>query len=183
MTLLNAAWMPECTMRRVICHWTGGAYRASGLDRQHYHLLIEGDGNIVRGDRSIADNVRTTGGPYAAHTRACNQFSIGVAVCCMARAQERPFRPGLAPMTELQFERMAELVAELCLRYRIPVTPKTVLGHGEVQTNLGIAQSGKWDPLVLPWKPTMPKADVARHFRALVQSAIQVREEPELAQR
>ena len=40
----------------------------------------------------------------------------------------------------------------------------TVLGHGEVQRNLGIKQRSKWDPMVLPWAPTRKPAAVgARH--------------------
>lgn len=170
MALVDPSWMPACDMRRIICHWTGGGYRATGLDRSHYHILIEGDGALVRGSLSIADNVRLTGA-YAKHTRGCNQNSIGVAVCCMFQARERPFRPGRFPMTESQFLRMAAVVAELCARYGIGVSDKTVLGHGEVQDNLGIAQDAKWDPLVLPWNPGLKKRDVGAYFRDLVRSA------------
>jgi N-acetyl-anhydromuramyl-L-alanine amidase AmpD len=171
MALVDPSWMPACDMRRIICHWTGGGYRATGLDRSHYHILIEGDGALVRGSFSIADNVRLTGA-YAKHTRGCNQNSIGVAVCCMFQAQERPFRPGRFPMTESQFLRMAAVVAELCARYGIPVTEQTVLGHGEVQATLGILQEAKWDPLVLPWNPGLNKRDAGAYFRDLVRSAM-----------
>jgi len=63
---------------------------------------------------------------------------------------------------------MAELAAELCKHYDIPVTPKTVLGHFEVQDNLGIAQRGKWDPGFLPWEPAAGESEVGRRFRNLV---------------
>jgi len=60
---------------------------------------------------------------------------------------------------------MAAVAAELAKFYKIPVGPTTILGHGEVQKNLGIAQKGKWDPLVLPWDPKLTRAQVGKMFR------------------
>ncbi|WP_201271599.1 N-acetylmuramoyl-L-alanine amidase [Sinorhizobium meliloti] len=155
-------------MKRIICHWSAGGHKATDLDRRHYHLLIEDDGELVRGFHSIEANESTRDGDYAAHTLNANTGSIGVAVCCMAGANEQPFRQGSAPMTRLQWETMAQVVAELCRAYRIQVTPATVLAHGEVERNLGISQRGKWDPLVLPWDTDLSKRDVAEFFRAKV---------------
>lgn len=166
-------WMPEAKMKRVICHWTGGAYKASSLDRMHYHILIEEDGELVRGFRSIDENEDVRRGPYAAHTLRCNSGSVGVAVCCMAGAEEAPFDPGRFPMTEVQWERMAEVTAELCDRYGIAVTDRTVLGHGEVQRNLGIPQRRKWDPLLLPWRPRWAPERVGDFFRTRVSAALE----------
>jgi hypothetical protein len=40
--------------------WTGQrGYKASSLDKAHYHVLIEDDGNLVKGTHSIQDNVST----------------------------------------------------------------------------------------------------------------------------
>ncbi|GBC95618.1 hypothetical protein HRbin16_01410 [bacterium HR16] len=179
MTLIPKDWLPACSMKRVICHWTAGGYKATSLDRAHYHILIEDDGKLVRGTHSIADNVSTADGVYAAHTAKCNTGSIGVSVCCMAGAQASPFQPGPFPMTQKQWETMAKVVAELCLFYQIPVTPQTVLGHGEVETALGIPQHGKWDPMVLPWAPEMSRTQVGNLLRALVQRAMLGDEPPE----
>lgn len=170
MAVIKKEWLPNVAMKRIICHWTAGAYRASQLDKAHYHILIEKDGKLVRGTHSIADNVSTSDGVYAAHTLGTNTGSIGVAACCMAGAVERPFSPGLAPLLEVQWEVMAQVVGELCQFYQIPVTPRTVMGHGEVQANLGIAQKGKWDPMVLPWNPEMSRTQVGTFFRSLVQN-------------
>jgi hypothetical protein len=170
--LLDPAWLPSCSMKRVICHWTAGGHKASSLDKEHYHVLVEADGKLVRGRRSIADNVSTTDGVYAAHTKGCNTGSIGIAVCAMSAAVERPFHPGPQPMLEAQWRRLAEVAAELCRAYSIPVTPKTVLGHGEVQVQLGVTQAGKWDPMVLPWDPAMSASQVGTFFRTLVQARI-----------
>lgn len=143
---LPADWMPEACMSRVIVHWTAGAHRASGLDRSHYHILIEGDGKLVRGTPSIdLNDARGIRQGYAAHTLNCNTGSIGVSLCCMAGAVERPFQPGSAPMTREQWNALPAVLADLCRRYAIPVTPATVLSHAEVQGTLRIAQRGKWD--------------------------------------
>lgn len=140
-------------MDRIICHWSEGNYQANDTDLQAYHILIEGDGTVRFGTHTIDDNVETSDRDYAAHTLNCNTRSIGVACCCMRDCQERPFNAGPRPLKREQWEQMARVVAELCDFYNIPVTPRTVLGHGEVQNQLRIRQRGKWDPMVLPWDP------------------------------
>lgn len=153
--LVPADWMPAAQMNRVIVHWTAGAHRASGLDRSHYHILIEGGGKLVRGIPSIDLNDAGGAKPgYAAHTLNCNTGSIGVSLCCMAGAIERPFKTGTAPMTRAQWDALAVL-ADLCRRYSIPVTPRTVLSHAEVQGTLGIKQNGKWDISRLAFDPSV----------------------------
>jgi len=165
------AWMSDCKMERVIVHWTAGSHDASTLDEEHYHILVEGDGHLVRGEHTIQDNVDTSN-DYAAHTRGCNTRSIGVAVCCMGGAIEQPFHAGKFPMTKVQYEVLATVVADLCEKYDIPVDAKHVLGHGEVQQNLGIKQNGKWDPLILPWDPGKSRSAVANAFRELVKAQL-----------
>jgi len=59
-------------------------------------------------------------------------------------------------------------IAELCDFYGIPVTPKTVLNHGEVQSILGVEQRGKWDVMVLPWSPGLSWEMVGNKFRERV---------------
>ena len=158
----------QCQMVRVVVHWTAGSYKASDLDKSHYHLLIEGDGTVVAGTHPIACNAKPPQKVRASHTRNCNTGSIGVAVCCMAGARERPFQAGSFPMTQTQWEVLAKVVAELCRRYNIPASATTVLAHGEVQSRLNIAQLGKWDPMVLPWAPALPRAEVMDGFRERV---------------
>lgn len=172
-------WMPECRMARVITHWTAGAYHASETDREHYHILIEGDGRLVRGDASIRDNLSTADGDYAAHTRRLNTGSIGVTVCCMGGAMRAPFRPGSFPMRREQYEAMALATADLCCRYAIPVTPQTVLGHGEVEAILRVPQWGKWDPMLLPWAPGLSARQVGDAFRERVAALLRSSGPPE----
>lgn len=166
MAILRTNQKPNANPKRIICHWTAGAYKASDLDRKHYHFLVEDDGNIVQGLHNIADNDSARDGKYAAHTLRCNTRSIGLSACCMNGATRA--NPGRFPLKEGQWRRMAALAAELCEHYDIPVTPTTVLGHFEVQENLGIMQRGKWDPGFLPWDPSASQAEVGRRFRNLV---------------
>jgi peptidoglycan hydrolase-like protein with peptidoglycan-binding domain len=159
-------------MQRVICHWSEGHYRANSIDLEHYHILIEGGGDVRFGEHTIDDNVSTSDDDYAAHTRGANTGSIGVACCCMVGCNERPFRPGPEPMTQEQWNAMCQVVAELCAFYKIPVTDKTVLGHGEVQKNLNRPQLGKWDPMVWPWDTSKTASEVGNALRSQVQALL-----------
>jgi hypothetical protein len=151
--IVPVEWMPACSMKRVICHWTAGSHSASSEDVAAYHILIEGDGRLVRGSYSIKDNVDTSDGRYAAHTKSSNTGCIGVSLCCMAGAVESPFNAGRYPMLEKQWDVLSMVVAELCSTYAIPVAEETVLTHAEVQGTLGITQSGKWDYTRLAFDP------------------------------
>lgn len=156
--VVPAHWMPPGRLERIICHWTGGQHRASATDRSRYHVLIEGDGKLERGDSPISANGIGGTGRRASHTLNCNTGSIGVSLCCMAGASEQPFDPGGAPMAAVQWERLVRVVADLCRRYDIPVTPQTVLSHAEVEANLGIKQRGKWDFTRLAFDPSLKGA-------------------------
>ena len=138
-------------MKRVIMHWTGGSHTASSSDTNHYHWVVEGSGNVVAGKFKPEDNLDTQT-PYAAHTRRLNTGSIGVAMCSMHRAKERPLEVGAYPITKTQLDSFVEVVADLCIKYNIKVTRKTVLTHAEVQPTLGVKQSSKWD---ICWLPEM----------------------------
>ena len=172
MRVVPEDWMPECEMKRIICHWTAGGYDASDAELEDYHILVLQDGSLVCGTHAIDANAKPIGQSYAAHTLHCNTESIGISVCCMANAIESPFDGGKCPMTKWQWEVLAQVAADLAQRYGIPVTPQTILGHGEVESNLGIEQRGKWDPLILPWQPTLSKKEVGDRFRARVQTLL-----------
>ncbi|WP_223998386.1 N-acetylmuramoyl-L-alanine amidase [Aureimonas sp. SA4125] len=175
-------------MARVICHWSAGRHEASSVDRQHYHLIIEDDGNLVRGDLSIKANEAPIRGNYAAHTLGTNTGSIGVALACMVGAIENPFRAGVAPMTATQWETLIEVVADLCRRYGIEPTPTTVLSHAEVQANLGNRQRGKWDFTRLAFDPDIVGAcTIGDRLRmavgiAMAGGAVRAIEEPAAAE-
>lgn len=155
--IINADWMPDVAMQRIIGHWTAGNHHPSAEDLQHYHIVIDGEGGLHRGKFSIAANapLRLREGTYAAHTFNCNSRSIGVSLACMAEAVERPFDSGRAPLQKIQWLRLIEVMAALACRYDIPVTPQTILTHAEVQSNLAIRQKQKWDISRLPFDTTI----------------------------
>lgn len=158
MSTVPASWMPQCTMKRIIVHWTAGTHDASENDRAHYHVLIEADGKLVRGIPPISGNAKNQVGERAHHTLNSNTESIGVSLCCMGNAIESPFDAGKWPMTRVQWAQLSLILADLCREYGIKVTNKTVLSHAEVQTNLGIKQRGKWDIARLAFEPSIKGA-------------------------
>lgn len=163
-------------LRGIVTHWSAGhSHHASDLDREHYHICIEGDGRLVRGEKSILANLKTSDGHYAAHCRGFNTKTIGVSVMCMGGAIESPRYFGTHPMTREQWDAMLLVCADLSERYQIPVTPTTILGHGEVERTLGIDQNGKWDPLCLPWAPKLSRREVADLMREGIRSALKGR--------
>ncbi len=145
MTTIPDEWMPEVLMERIHLHWTAGHHSASDYERTRYHILVEGDGRLVRGKNSIAGNARGSTSPITSHTLNANTGAIGVSLCCMALAKEVPYTPGPAAMTRAQWVASIAVVAQLASRYRILVTPQTILTHAEVETNLRITQENKWD--------------------------------------
>lgn len=168
--LVPADWMPNATIKGIVVHWTAGAHVASSFDKSHYHILIEGDGGLVRGRPTIDLNSLPKVRPgYAEHALNCNTGFIGVSLCCMAEANEQPYRPGTAPMTKAQWDVLPLVLRDLCKRYDIAVSPKTVLSHAEVQTNLGITQRGKWDITRLAFDPSIQGARaIGDRFRAAI---------------
>lgn len=141
--------------KRTITHWTGGAGRANSVDKKHYHRITEHDGNIVWGNEEIEDNIVTSDGDYAAHTRNLNTGSIGLAMAGMMDATDYPLNFGPAPITRVQFEAHCKLVAEVHTEYRIPITRETCLTHAEVEPTLGVKQNQKWDITILQFEPTI----------------------------
>ncbi len=161
-------------MKRIIFHWTAGSGRASALDREHYHRLVEFDGTVINGKEAIEDNIVTSDDDYAAHTLRMNTGSIGVAVCGMMDAKESPFEAGPAPITEEAFDALAQLGADLCMTYGIPVSDTTTLTHAEVEPNLGVKQRGKWDITRLPFKPELRGAKpCGDYLRKLIRDKMQ----------
>ncbi|MGG5888596.1 N-acetylmuramoyl-L-alanine amidase [Falsiroseomonas sp. HC035] len=153
--LIPKDWMPDARMERIHVHWTAGRHAANATDRKSYHILIEGTGALVRGDRSIAANARGSGLPPASHTLNANTGAIGVSMCCMHQAEEHPFAGGAAPLLKLQWDTMVAVVAQLARRYAIPVTRATILTHAEVHATLGIPQRNKWDITRLAFDPSV----------------------------
>lgn len=158
-TTIPESWLPKVPMKRIILHWTAGAYTPNSTDLKAYHFVIDGDGKWHRGV-DVAKNSGSLKSGYAAHTLNCNTDSIGVSLACMAGAVESPFKAGAYPMKVKQVDSLVDGVRELCRVYNIPVGRKTVLSHAEVQSTLGIAQRQKWDYTRLPFDDGMRGAHV-----------------------
>lgn len=166
--LVPSSWFDPVTMTGIVFHWSGGNHTASGLDKTHYHIIIDGGGNLVRG-KAIAKNAAPLPKDYAAHTAGHNSGIIGVSLACMAGAKEAPFSPGSAPMTTLQWNRLPVVLADLCRFYGIAPTRRNVLSHAEVQKTLGIPQKQKWD---IAWTPGMAKPGDAIAIGDQVRAAV-----------
>lgn len=154
-TLVPMSWMPWAQMKGIIWHWTAGTHKANAVDKKPYHIIIEGDGKLIRGDYSIKDNEPPAKADRAHHTLNCNTGYIGTSMAGMKDAKESPFSAGPYPITLVQWQTMSKVLADLCLRYGIPVTESTVLSHAEVEKTLGIKQRNKWDVARLPFDSTL----------------------------
>jgi len=159
------------SLQRIVMHWSAGTHKVSALDRQHYHFIVGGDGQVVPGIHAPEANIRPVKGKYAAHTLSLNTGSIGVALAAMAGAQERPFNAGQAPITAVQLEKFVHLIAALSCKYNIPVTREAILSHAEVQPTLKVKQKGKWDiawipGMVAPGNPVLVGDELRRRIAA-----------------
>lgn len=159
-------------IHRIVMHWTAGADGVIGLERQHYHLIIDRAGRIHTGTLKPEANVDCRDGRYAAHTRALNTGSIGISLDAMAGAKQSPFDPGKYPITQEQVQALAETVADLCETYQIPIDRTSVLTHAEVEPTLGVKQRSKWD---ITWLPGMSKPgdpiEVGDKLRSMIVAA------------
>lgn len=159
-------------LSRIIIHWTAGGYRASVLDKNHYHFLYQGDGNVVPGDLPPDENITLNDRIYGAHTRNLNTGSIGVAFCGMASAVITPFSTGPYPLLNSQLRAGYAHIGALARRYGIPIERTTVLTHAEVEPTLRVKQRGKWD---IRWLPGMeaigPAVEVGDQIRAAIRAA------------
>ena len=123
-------------IQRVILHWTAGRYLPNVIDRAHYHLLVDGQGQLHQGPRPV--------GYYLPHTRLLNTGSAGLAVCGMCGATG-PQRPGNYPINSHQIEALCSLAAKIVRYNSLPINEQTVLCHSEVPRVYNIPQRGRWD--------------------------------------
>lgn len=154
---LDISHMPQVPMQRIILHWTAGHFGVMQEELRHYHGIID---NLQRFHWGVPIEYNVApieqGEMYAAHTRGLNSGSIGIAVDCMAGAEETPTgcNPGRSPFTEAMYWAMIHYVNQIALRYNIPVRHDTIFSHAEAHL-LGYPQAGKWDFTRLPFDPTI----------------------------
>lgn len=156
-------------MKRIILHWTAGSYQPNHTDFEHYHYLVNGQGLVIKGKYKPEDNLNCTDGKYAQHTGGGNTGSIGVSMCGMLGFKNRA-NVGQYPLTKAQVERCFKLVAELCKKYNIAITPQTVLTHYEFgKSHPKTKSAGKIDIVYLPPYPTVEQNKIGDFIRGKVQ--------------
>ncbi|MFD1481587.1 N-acetylmuramoyl-L-alanine amidase [Paracoccus nototheniae] len=130
-------------LTRIHWHWTAGGYVPNSTDLRAYHGLIPGEGR----PRWPVDPTASR-----SHTLNANGGAIGISICAMTGAQERPFDRGRAPITPYQVCELVRETARMCRAYDIPVSRWSTLSHAEIQPTLGVVQRWKWD---ITWLPGM----------------------------
>lgn len=155
-------------MKRIIIHWTAGAYTPNTTDKEHYHYLIDKNGKVHNGKYKPEDNANCNDGRYAAHTGGGNTGSIGVSLCGMYNFKNRN-SIGPYPLTKVQVEAAFKLCADLAAKYKIPVTPQTVMTHYEFGIkNSNTTSAGKIDIVYLPPYPDVSQSEVGNFIRSKI---------------
>ena len=155
-------------MKRIIIHWTAGTYFPTEFEKSHYHFLVDKNGKIYSGKFKPGNNEVCKIGNYAAHTGGGNTGSIGVAICGMAEFKNSK-SVGNYPILKKQFESTMKLCAELAKKYKIPITPQTVLTHYEFGiNNPKTTSAGKIDIVYLPPYSWVKKEEVGSFIRTKV---------------
>lgn len=156
-------------MKRIIIHWTAGVYQPNNKEFNDYHYLVNGQGLVIEGKYKPEDNLDCTDGKYAQHTGGGNTGSIGVSMCGMLGFKNRA-NVGQHPLTKAQVERCFKLVAELCKKYHIAITPQTVLTHYEFgKSHPKTTSADKIDIVYLPPYPTVEQNKIGDFIRGKVQ--------------
>lgn len=128
--------------------------------------MINKDGIIVKGKYTPEDNLNCTDGKYAQHCGGGNTGAIGVSMCGMYVPNGVSYKKTQYPLTKKQCEATFKLVAELCKKYNIPVTSKTVLTHYEFgQANPKTSSYGKIDIIYLHAYPQVQKEAMGDFIR------------------
>ena len=155
-------------VKRIVLHWSAGRYYPTEFEKNHYHYLIDADGNVYEGFYKPEDNDNCNDGKYAAHTGGGNTGSIGVCMCGMYGYKSKTFC-GDFPLKANQFEECMKFVAELCEKYGLAINKNTVLTHYEFgQANPKTTSFGKIDITYIPSYPWVTKQDAGNFIRSKV---------------
>ncbi len=155
-------------MKRIILHWTAGTYYPTAYEKEHYHFLVDKDGKVHNGKFKPENNEVCKPGNYAAHTGGGNTGSIGVAICAMAGFVNGK-NTGKYPITKKQFESTMEFCAKLLNKYKLGITPQTLMTHYEFGLkNPKTTSAGKIDIIYIPSYPWVTKDEVGSFIRSKV---------------
>ena len=153
-------------MNKIILHWTAGTNQPCSTDYEHYHYLINKDGVILKGKFAPEDNLNCNDGKYAQHCGGGNTGAIGVSMCGMYIPKGVNIKETKFPLTRIQCEATFKLVAELCKKYNIKITPQTVLTHYEFgQAHPKTSSYGKIDIVYLHPFPEIDKKNMGDFIR------------------
>lgn len=153
-------------MQKIILHWTAGAPLPCAEDLQHYHFLVNKDGLRISGIYAPEDNLNCADGKYARHCGGGNTGSIGVAMCGMYVPKGKTLADTPYPLTLKQTEATFKLCAELCKKYKIKISPTTVLTHAEFgAAHPNTSSRGKIDIICLPPYPEIPEYQIGNFIR------------------
>jgi hypothetical protein len=129
--------------KNIIYHWTAGNYKPCSTDLEHYHFIVDGDGEVHAGKFDPKDNVKCITGKYAQHCGGGNTGRIGISICCRKDTN--------TPPTKKQIEAMCFKGAECCIKYGLQ--PKDCLTHAEFgQAHPKTTSYGKIDINSIPYE-------------------------------
>lgn len=156
-------------MNKIILHWTAGTNQPCSTDYEHYHYLINKDGVILKGKFAPEDNLNCNDGKYAQHCGGGNTGAIGVSMCGMYVPKGVNIKETKFPLTRIQCEATFKLIAELCKKYNIKITPQTVLTHYEFgQAHPKTSSYGKIDIVYLHPFPEIDKKNMGDFIRSKI---------------
>jgi hypothetical protein len=117
---------------KVYLHWTGGWHEPNAVDKADYHILINGEGDLL----FMADDLTEA----REHTFGRNSRAVAIALCCgvlgACDAKTGLMANSKAPYTAAQIESMAKAVAVLLPALGLDISIDTVLTHAEAADNL-----------------------------------------------
>ncbi len=153
-------------MKRIIYHWTGGAYSPNLSDKAHYHFIVDVQGNIFEGEFKPDNNEKCLSGKYAAHTGGGNTGSVGIAFAGMYGFVDSN-NVGKYPLTRKQCEAGFALGADIAIKYAINLSDKMSIQthYGFGLRNLKTSSRGKIDIIYLPPYPDVAKDKIENFIR------------------
>lgn len=152
-------------LKKICIHWTAGSNKPNGVDLQHYHFIIDGDGKVHKGKFTPEDNINCNDGKYAQHCGGGNTGAIGVSMCGMAGYNGK-LNSTKYPLTAKQCEACFKLCAELAKKYNIPIVKDNIYTHFEFgQAHSKTSSYGKIDIIYLHPYPNIEKNKIGDFIR------------------
>ena len=155
------------SLTKICLHWTAGASKPCNVDLNSYHFVFDKDGKEYAGKYKPEDNLNCYDGKYAKHCGGGNTGCIGLS-CCGMYGFDLTHKQTKYPLTQKQVEAMCCKAAELCLKYGIQVSEKTVFTHYEFDRKRAKPE-GKIDITYLPYLPNLPKERMGFYLRNKIQ--------------